>query len=143
MSAQITNSPVHRHPTGRLHAILLGGTVPLFLGALASDAAYYRTYQIQWSNFASWLIAGGLLICGLALVLSVAALLRAHRRTGRPLTGLLLLLATWVLGLVNAFVHAKDAWAAMPDGLILSVVVAVLACIAAWLSIDTHPEVAK
>ena len=143
MSAQITNSPIHRYPIGRLHAILLGGTVTLFLGALASDVTYYRSYQIQWSNFASWLIASGLLFCGLALVLSVAALLRAHRRTGRPLTGLLLLLATWVLGLCNAFVHAKDAWAAMPDGLILSMVVAVLACIAVWITLDKHAEVAK
>ncbi|HEX8603743.1 MAG TPA: DUF2231 domain-containing protein [Pseudoduganella sp.] len=143
MSAQITNGPIPRHPPGRLHAILLAGTVPLFLGALASDAAYYQTYQIQWSNFASWLIAGGLLFGGLALLLSVAGLLRARRKTGRLLTGLLFLLVTWVLGLCNAFVHAKDAWAAMPDGLILSVVVAALACIATWISLDTRPEVAK
>ncbi|GGY03718.1 hypothetical protein GJV26_08600 [Massilia dura] len=143
MSAHITNGPIHRHPPGRLHAILLSGTVPLFLGALASDAAYYRSYQIQWSNFASWLIAGGLLFGGLALLLSVAGLLRARHRTGRPLIGLLLLLATWVLGLGNAFVHAKDAWAAMPEGLIVSVIVAALACIATWISLDTRPEVAK
>jgi len=143
MSAQITNNPIHRYPIGRLHSILLGGMVPLFLGALASDVAYYQTYQIQWSNFASWLIAGGLLLCGLALLLSIAALLRAHRRTGRPLIALLLLLATWVLGLSNAFIHAKDAWAAMPDGLIMSVVVAGLACIAVWITLDKHLEVAK
>ena len=45
------------HP---LHAALLAGTVPLFLGALLSDIAYARTYEIQWANFASWLIVGGL-----------------------------------------------------------------------------------
>ena len=44
------------HP---LHAALLAGTVPLFLGALLNDIAYAKTYQIQWSNFASWLIAEG------------------------------------------------------------------------------------
>ena len=54
-----TAAGVHdRHPPGPLHATLLAGSVPLFLGALLSDVAYYQTYQIQWSNFASWLIAG-------------------------------------------------------------------------------------
>ena len=42
---------------GPLHGTLLAGTVPLFLGALLSDIAYGQTYQIQWANFASWLIA--------------------------------------------------------------------------------------
>jgi len=48
----------------------------------------------------------------------------------------LLLLVTWVLGLVNAFEHAKDAWAVMPAGLVLSLVVTVLACVAAWLGMS-------
>ena len=38
--------------------MLLGSTIALFLGALLSDLAYYRSYQVQWINFASWLIAG-------------------------------------------------------------------------------------
>src|SRR5690606_14347063 len=44
------------HP---IHAVFLAGIIPLFAGALLSDIAYYRTYEIQWQNFASWLIAGG------------------------------------------------------------------------------------
>jgi hypothetical protein len=43
------------------------------------------------------------------------------------------LLAMWGLGLINAFVHAKDAWATMPEGLILSAVVTLLAFVAAWI----------
>ncbi len=37
-------------------------------------------------------------------------------RGQRPIIYFLLLLATWILGFVNALVHAKDAWASMPDG---------------------------
>jgi uncharacterized membrane protein len=124
--------PVYRCTPGPLHAILLAGTVPLFLGGLLNDIAYFKTYQIQWSNFASWLIAGGLLFCGLALLFALVNLIRAERKSGRPVLYFLLLLVTWVLGLVNAFEHAKDAWASMPSGLILSVVVTLLACVAAW-----------
>ena len=45
----------------------------------------------------------------------------------------LVLLVMWVLGFINALVHAKDAWATMPDGLYLSVVAALLALVAAWI----------
>jgi len=126
----------YRHRPGPLHAIFLAGTVPLFLGALLSDIAYYQSYQIQWSNFAAWLIAGGLLFCGLALVFALINLIRAEHKGGRAVLYFLLLLVTWVLGLVNAFEHAKDAWAVMPTGLVMSVVVTVLSLVAAWIGLS-------
>ena len=127
---------LYRCTPSPLHAILLAGSVPLFLGALLSDIAYYQSYQIQWANFASWLIAGALLCSGLAILFALANLVRAERKGGRPTVYLLLLVVTWILGLVNAFEHAKDAWAVMPSGLVLSVIVSVLACIAAWIGMS-------
>ncbi|MGY0556427.1 MULTISPECIES: DUF2231 domain-containing protein [unclassified Lysobacter] len=118
------------HP---FHAFLLAGAVPLFLGALLSDITYARSYQIQWSNFASWLLAGALVFAGFALLWAVIDLLRGDRRGGRPLVYVLLLLATWVVGFIDSLIHAKDAFAIMPTSLILSVIVAVLACAATWL----------
>jgi uncharacterized membrane protein len=114
---------------------LLAGTVPLFLGGLLSDIAYFQTYQIQWSNFASWLIAGGLLFCGLTLLFALVNLIRANHKAGRPVLYFVLLLITFVLGLINAFEHAKDAWAVMPTGLVLSIIVTGLAFIAAWIGL--------
>jgi uncharacterized membrane protein len=125
----------YRHRPSPLHAIFLAGTVPLFLGGLLSDIAYAQSYQIQWANFAAWLIAGALVFCGLALLCAVINLVRAEHKGGRPVLYFLLLLVTWVLGLVNAFEHAKDAWAVMPSGLILSVIVTVLSLIAAWVGL--------
>lgn len=118
-----------------LHAILLAGTVPLFLGGLLSDIAYFQTYQIQWANFASWLIAGGMLFCGLALLFALVNLIRADHKAGRPVLYFVLLLITFALGLINAFEHAKDAWAVMPTGLVLSIIVTGLAFIAAWIGL--------
>ncbi|WP_119681590.1 DUF2231 domain-containing protein [Indioceanicola profundi] len=119
------------------HAVLLAATIPLFLGALLSDIAYARSYQIQWTNFASWLIAGGMVFTGFALLWSLIDLIRADRRKGRPLIYFLLLFAMFVLGLINALVHARDAWGAMPEGLILSAVVAVLAIVATWVGFSS------
>ncbi|MGS7253861.1 hypothetical protein HG549_14845 [Pseudomonas sp. SK] len=126
----------YRHTPSPLHALLLAGSVPLFLAALLSDIAYFNSYQIQWSNFAAWLIAGALVFCGLALLFALANLIRAEHKGGRPTLYFVLLLVTWVLGLINAFEHAKDAWAVMPSGLVLSVIVSVLATVAAWTGLS-------
>jgi len=99
---------------------------------LLSDIAYSASYEIQWNNFASWLIAGGLVFGAIALLWAVVDLFRDGRGGRGSLFYVLLLLATWILGFVNALVHAKDAWASMPNGLVLSVVVLALACGATW-----------
>lgn len=118
------------HP---VHAVLLAGMLPLFLGALFSDIAYGRSYEVQWSNFASWLIAGALVLCGFALLWAVIDLFRADRRGSRSWLYVAVLAGTFGVGFVGALVHAKDAWATMPGGLIVSVIVAVLAVIAVAL----------
>lgn len=128
----MTTLSTYRPTPGPLHATLLAGTVPLFLGALLSDIAYTQTYQIQWANFASWLIAGALVFGGFALLFALVNLLRAERKAGQPTRYVLLLLATWILGLVNAFQHAKDAYASMPTGLVLSAIVMLLTLTATW-----------
>lgn len=122
------------HP---VHAVLLAGTFTLFLSALLNDLAYWSTYHVQWTNFASWLIAGGLVLGGIALVFALVGLRHAVRRSGPSLFYLLFLLATWIAGLFNAVVHAKDAYAAMPEGLVLSVIAAVLAGVATWLGFSS------
>ena len=114
-----------------MHAVFALSSVPLFLGALLSDWAYSSSHEIQWVNFAAWLIAGGLLIAGPALLWGAVDVLRSstnHHR--RSLTYLTLVLATFVVGFINALVHAKDGWAAMPTGLILSALVVALAATA-------------
>lgn len=123
------------HP---VHAVLLAASLPLFLGALLSDWAYSSTYQIQWINFAAWLGAGALVFAGLALAWALIDLSRADvpRDRGSWLY-VLVLLATVALGFINALVHGKDAWATMPAGLTLSVLVLLLALVATWLGFST------
>jgi uncharacterized membrane protein len=119
------------HP---VHAILLASTLPLFLGALFSDWAYYRSFEMQWSNFASWLNAGALLFAGAALLWAVIDFFRADVARGRlDALYLLVLLTTFVLGFIDALIHAKDAWAVMPEGLVLSILVFLLALASVWL----------
>lgn len=129
-----TFAPAFRRPLHPLHAILVASPLPLFLGALLSDLAYWTSFQIQWANFSSWLIAGGLLFGGFALLWALVDLARSGRgRRGRAAIHFAVLLAMWVLGFVNALVHAKDAFAIMPEALYLSAIAAMLALVAAWI----------
>lgn len=119
-----------------MHAVIAFSALPLFLGALLSDWAYLRNREDQWANFAAWLIAAGLLVIGVALLWALVDMLRLRLlRRGKGLVYVLALLGAFVLGLVNALVHARDGWATMPDGLVLSVVVMTLALVGSVLGI--------
>lgn len=120
-----------------MHATAFFTSLPLFVGALLSDWAYVSSHQVQWLNFAGWLLAGGLLIAGPSLLWAAADVLSsAARRHRTGMIYLLLLLATVVIGIVNSLVHAKDGAATMPAGLVLSAVVVVLGATAGgvWLA---------
>ena len=122
-------------------ALLLGMPIALFLGALISDVAYYRTFDIQWINFAAWLIAGALVAGGFVVAIGVIHLLRRREGGGHAGLFLALVVAMWVLGLVNALVHARDGWATMPAGLVLSVIVTLIAVVAAFVGLRTDRRV--
>lgn len=130
--AQLELSPAR--PMHPMHAALLAGTLPLFLGALLSDWAYAVSYEVQWTNFASWLIAGALVFCGVALLF---ALIDVVRSGGGGAVYAAILSALFLLGLINALEHAKDGWAAMPAGLILSVITTALCVLAVSAGLST------
>ena len=119
-------NPSSTHPA---HAFLLAAAVPLFIGAALADYAFKSTSEVQWINFADWLILGGLLFTAASLVCGAFGI----RRNRSLRIGFLLVLATFVLALADALIHARDAWATMPGGFVLSVIVALLACAAAWV----------
>ena len=136
MAATTIERPARNlHP---VHTILLVSVLPLFLGALLSDLAYGSSYQVQWKNFASWLIVGGLVFAGLALLWAIIDALRVDLRGGSRWLYPLLLLATFVAGFVNALVHAKDAWSSMPAGTILSIIMLILALVATWIGLSVR-----
>lgn len=115
-----------------LKLLFTSAALPLFLGAALTDWAYKTSFQIQWMNFSSWLIIGAMVFATLAILAVLAAgQIRSAAVSSRWLS-LVVLLFLWILGFLNALVHARDAWAMMPTGFILSLVCAVLACIATW-----------
>ncbi|HEX4739081.1 MAG TPA: hypothetical protein VH331_16130 [Allosphingosinicella sp.] len=124
-------------PIHPLFAFLLSGAVPLFLCALLGDITYGNTAEPQWANFASWLLVGAMVFTGLGLLWALIALIFTRPRWGWVLLCFVLLLATFVLGLIDNFHHARDAWAIMPAAPILSLITTLIAALAAAVGLST------
>ena len=136
-----SSAPGFLRPLHPLHAILLAFPLPLFLGTLISDSAYRANFHVQWANFSSWLIAGGLLVGGFAVLWALVDLIRSGTaRRQRAAIYFVVLLAMWVVGFLNALVHGKDAFAIMPEALYLSAIAAILALVAAWMGYSGFPS---
>lgn len=122
MTARRAEPPtITPHP---IIAMLLAIPLACFVGGLLTDISYLNSGgNLTWLNFSSWLIASGLLFGALA---GLALLIGAFRAGGSWLP-LLLLLAAWVVELLNSFVHARDGWTAVsPTGLVLSIIASIL-----------------
>jgi len=73
-----TAGPTPRRAIHPFHAAMLAGAAPLFLGALLGDYAYWTSHQVEWSNFASWLLVGGMVLASAALLCALSEALGGH-----------------------------------------------------------------
>ncbi|MGN3975439.1 DUF2231 domain-containing protein [Tsuneonella sp. SYSU-LHT278] len=142
MNATIDRARAFTNP---LHAILLAFPVALYPSALLADITYLNTAVIQWSNFSSWLIAGADFFAGLVLAWAALGLFlgRARHARGRGFLYLVVIAAMFVIGVVNAFHHARDGWHSVGTaGLVMSIACTVLALVAALIAYSgtIHPE---
>jgi len=118
-----------------LRSVPLHFSAACLVGALLTDIAYWRTAEMMWTNFSSWLLTFGLLLGALA---AIAVLIDIF--SGRLLLGglgwlyIIDNIAVFVVSLFNAFIHSRDAWTSVvPTGLTLSIVAALLIVINACL----------
>lgn len=122
-------------PIHPLHGIVLGMLPAFYVSALLADLAYRSTSEIQWANFAQWLIVGGLVSGGIALIPGLFILLRhLVSERARSLLYLGILAVLWIVGFINILMHSRDAWYSVTvTAVILSFISAVLAIAAAWI----------
>ena len=109
-----------------LHPGLVAAGATLLIATFVSDYLYWDTLLFQYHNFSGWLLAGGLVVSLLAAIAFVIDL--ALGRIGR--------IAWWrfaglavaaLLGILNVFVHSRDAYASVvPEGIALSAIVTVI-----------------
>jgi uncharacterized membrane protein len=119
--AQVVGSP-----RGFLHPGLIAAGSTLLIATFASDVLYWRTLLFQWNNVSEWLLAAGLVLAALAAIAFIIDLVlgRVARIAWLRFTGVAVAAA---LGVLNAFVHSRDAYTAVvPEGIILSAIITVI-----------------
>lgn len=131
----MTKARAHAQSTGWI-ATLYRRVIPLpvlaFVAVVLTDWAYSKSANLMWSNWSAWLLLIGLIGCGAALMILALSLRDGARARLLPL---LVLLAAFVVEIVNFMVHMRDGWTAVvPTGTLLSLVGAAVAVVAAWLS---------
>lgn len=96
----------------------------LFVGTLIFDIIYANTATILWVKGAAWLVTIGLLFAIIPQLINLGVVWFSRRRIRSR--GLVINFWLNVVGIVaaivNAFVHSRDAYAVIPDGLWLSIV---------------------
>ena len=123
-------------PRSRAAAVVFDLLDPIpygfFVGALIFDAVYAQTAEMLWLKAAAWLISVGLVFAVLPRLINLVGV---WFRGGRPrvagaVAGFWLNLVAIVAAIVNAFVHTRDAFGVMPEGLWLSVLTVILLVLA-------------
>jgi uncharacterized membrane protein len=99
-----------------------------FVGALIFDVIYARTAVILWVKAAAWLIVFGLLIAIVPRLINLAQVwITSHRiATRSDKLDFWLNLAAIVVAILDAFVHTRDAYAAIPAAVWLSACTVIL-----------------
>jgi uncharacterized membrane protein len=124
---------VRGHP---IHPMLVSFPIACFVGTLLTDLAYWKTANVMWTNFSSWLLFAGLVMGALAAIAGLVDFL--GNRSIRNIT------AAWVhfignavvlvLALFNAFVHSRDGWTSVvPTGLVLSALTVLVLLVTGWM----------
>lgn len=113
-------------PASRAAALVFDVLDPIpygfFVGALIFDAVYAKTAEVLWVKGAAWLITIGLLFAIVPRLINLVQVwfTGGRRRAAGELGGFWLTLLAIVAATANAFVHSRDAYGVMPDGLWLS-----------------------
>ena len=127
-TAQIAGHPIH--------PMLVPFPIVCFVGTLVTDIAYWRTAQMMWADVSAWLLTIGLVMGGLAAIAGLIDFLgnRLIRTLQPAWPHMVGNLVAWLVALLNALVHTRDAWTSVvPVGLILSVMTVLILPVTGWL----------
>jgi len=100
----------------------------LFVGALIFDVIYARSADVLWFKSAAWLIAIGLVFAVIPRLINFVQVWfpAARPSQSHEKVAFVVYLLGIVAAIVNAFVHSRDAYGVMPEGMWLSMLTVAL-----------------
>ncbi len=102
-----------------------------FMAGLIFDIVYARSGELLWNKGAAWLIAIGLLFAVIPRLINLVQIWGPSRRlalTSDKLDFWFNLLAI-AAAIINSFVHSRDAYGVVPEGVLLSACTVILLAI--------------
>jgi uncharacterized membrane protein len=120
-----------------IHSPLMHFSAASLIGCLFTDIAYWRTAEIIWADFSSWLVSVGVLLGVLALIAGLVDLFTGRIRVigARGRVAMVSYLIALVISVFNALIHTHDAWTSVvPWGLTLSAISTVILVVAGLMS---------
>lgn len=95
-----------------------------FVAGLIFDVVYMKTAEVLWNKAAAWVIAIGLVIAIIPRIINLYLVWfpRNYERNKVSLIGFWFYGFGILAAILNSFVHSRDAYASVPDNVILSVV---------------------
>ncbi|MHC1479613.1 DUF2231 domain-containing protein [Frateuria aurantia] len=99
-----------------------------FFGTLIFDVIYARTAEVLWVHAAAWLVSIGLVVAIVPRLINFGHVWLAgtHSVARAERVDFWLNLLAVIAAVLNAFVHSRDAYAAVPAGVFLSLLTVVL-----------------
>jgi uncharacterized membrane protein len=100
----------------------------LFVGTLIFDITYASTRNVFWGKSAAWLVIVGLFFAIIPRLINLFHVWLPSRYAGVGIERI----AFWlnllgiIAAIVNAFVHSRDAYAMVPENIVLSVITVAL-----------------
>lgn len=126
-----TSSPRPSVVANTVYGLLNPLPFGFFVAALIFDVIYARTAEILWVDGAAWLNAFGLVLAIVPRMINLVQVWFTSRRyaTWADKLCFWLYLVAVIAAIVNAFVHSRDAYAVVPEGVWLSAITVILLCI--------------
>lgn len=111
-----------------------------FVGALIFDIVYTKSADVMWIKFSAWLITVGLVFAVVPRLINLVQVwfLRDRQSTTVEKVAFWLYLSGVIAEIFNAFVHSRDAYGVVPEGVWLSALTVVLLVIGNVLVTQQH-----
>jgi len=115
-----------------------------FVGGLIFDVIYAKSPEVMWFKGAAWLISIGLVFAIIPRLINLVHVwFTAGRSPGRAKAAFFFYLVGVIAAIVNAFVHSRDAFGVIPEGVWLSIATVVLMAIGNVLVTLQQMEIGK